>query len=87
MTRLILIASVVPLQSQDSDAVKVWITCLSKCEELLGTSARVFASVQEAGILEEIVQAEEGRNKLRGETGHWSMFHTHTSYITLFSDP
>ena len=46
----------------------MWITCLSKCEEILGASAGVFAGVQEPGILEEIVKAEEGRNKLRGGT-------------------
>lgn len=53
------------LQSS-SDPIRVWSSCLTKCSEVLESCVNVFSEVKEQSVLEEIAQAEEGRNKLKG---------------------
>ena len=53
------------LQSS-SDPLKVWSSCLSKCNEVLESCVSVFSEVKDQSVLEEIAQSEEGRNKLKG---------------------
>ena len=47
------------------DPCKVWSSCLDKCLEVLCSCVVVFTSVEEEAILQEIAQAEEGRNRLK----------------------